>query len=258
MKASGLAADLLDLFLPRGCLGCRERIPPEESQGLVCARCRSLLRPPPSPRCQRCDLPLGTGQPPGEACLECAGWPPILSSTRAAVVLEPPADALVHSMKYEGWRILGQVLGGYMAKNPPGQTGTGPVIPVPTTRRRQRRRGYNQALVLADYVAREWNRPILDALERPSGRTQVRLSPSERRTNVQDTFQVKESVGSRIRGRRVILVDDVLTTGATAISAAEALGKAGAKEVHLLTFARALPFDAAHTAKSAVPGHSRL
>jgi len=247
VKASGLAADLLDLLLPRGCLGCRDRIPPEGPQGLVCARCRSLLRSPPSPRCGRCDLPLGTGQPPGEACLDCAGWPTILSSARAAVIMEPPADALVHALKYEGWKTLGESMGRRMAILPSGETGKGPVIPIPTTRRRQRHRGYNQALVLAEAVAREWNRPLLDALERPEGRTQVRLSPSERRSNVQGTFRFKESLRSRIRGRRVILVDDVLTTGATAISAAETLGEAGAKEVHILTFARALPFDDAPT-----------
>jgi len=209
------------------------------------------MRPPPAPRCPRCHLPLGTGQPPGERCLECAGWPPVLCSVRAAVVMEPPADALIHALKYEGWRSLGQIMGRRMAGLPEFEgraslrKGSTPlVVPVPTTRRRERTRGYNQARILAQVVAREWGRPILDALERPAGRSQVRLSPTQRQANVRGAFRMRTVVGSRIEGRKVILIDDVLTTGATAISAAETLAQGGAREVHLLTFARALPFDA--------------
>lgn len=116
------------------------------------------------------------------------------------------------------------------------------VVPMATTPRRRRVRGYNQAHVLAEAVARRKRLPVLDALERPEGRSQVRSDPRERRKNVRDSFRVAPVCRSRIHGREVILIDDVLTTGATALSAAKTLGEAGAETVRLVTFARALPF----------------
>jgi predicted amidophosphoribosyltransferase len=105
-------------------------------------------------------------------------------------------------------------------------------------------RGYNQALILAEVVCREVGIALLDGLYRAKGGTQVRLGPKERQANVEGSFRVLPSAGSRIRGRDVILVDDVLTTGATALSATAALGEEGVHTVQLLTFARALPFGA--------------
>lgn len=117
------------------------------------------------------------------------------------------------------------------------------VVPVPTTRTRRRRRGYNQAAVLAEAVAAATERPVARALRRCSGgRTQVALQPIERRRNVLRAFSVPEDEARRVRGRHVLLVDDVLTTGATAGAAAGALDGAGVVGVTLLTFARALPY----------------
>jgi len=156
--------------------------------------------------------------------------------------MEPPADALVHALKYGGWSLLGEMMGCRMAAVCPPMGSESLVIPIPTTSRRRRLRGYNQARVLAEVVARELGIPLVEVLDRPKGGTQVRLGPRERRSNVQGSFRVIPSLCSRIQGLRVILVDDVLTTGATALSAALALGGKGAESVHLLTFARALPF----------------
>ncbi len=237
-----LAVDLLDLLLPRGCLGCGDRIPPEETQGMVCGRCRTLLRAPPSPLCPRCGLPLGTGHPSGEACQECVRWPTCLASARAAVILEAPSGALVHALKYGGWRDLAPLMGDRMARV---ELPAGPealVVPVPTTPGRRRMRGYNQAALLAVEVAGRRGARCLEALERPGGRSQVHLGPRAREANIRGSFRVIPALGSRIAGREVILVDDVLTTGATARSAAGTLARAGVERVHLLTFARALPF----------------
>jgi ComF family protein len=156
--------------------------------------------------------------------------------------METPADALVHALKYEGWRSLGEFMGRRMAAVCRPVSGDPIAVPTPTTPRRRRIRGYNQAEVLADVVARELGIPLVRALDRPKGGTQVRSGPMERRRNVEGSFQVLPSARSRIRGREVILIDDVLTTGATAVSAAGALGEKGARSVRLVTFARALPF----------------
>lgn len=242
MKGAALARELLQLLLPGACLGCGDRIPPEEVPGLVCFRCRTLLKGLPAPGCPRCQMPLGTGHPPGEECLECEGWPPAMAWARAAVVLEPPADALVHAFKYEGWRKLGGYMAHRMVRVVPPIPGHTVLVPVPTTPRRLRMRGYNQAEVLAAEVERIKGWPLVRALERPGGRSQVRLGPRQRAANVQEAFRPLPGSCSRIRGSQVVVVDDVLTTGATALSAARALRKIGAERVHVLTFARALPF----------------
>jgi ComF family protein len=117
-----------------------------------------------------------------------------------------------------------------------------PVIPVPTTRRRLRERGYNQAEVLASGVADASGSLLVHALfRRDGGESQVALHPEERRANVKGAFQLRDSEAKWIQGRDVVLVDDVLTTGATACSAAETLCEGGVRSVALLTFARALP-----------------
>lgn len=241
MKHQAVAIDLINLFLPRGCLACGERIPPEDVHGLVCLQCRTHLRPPPPPRCSRCQVPLGTAHPSEAPCLECSGWPEVLASARTVSIMEPPADALVHALKYGGWRALGEFMGRRMAGVSPRPSGNPVVIPVPTTTRRRRERGYNQARVLAQVVAGELGFPLVDALERRKGRTQVRLGPRERKANVDGAFQVRPGLGSRIWGTEVILIDDVLTTGATSKAAALELGSLGADSVHLVTFARTLP-----------------
>lgn len=242
MRARTLPDELRELFFPRGCLSCGERIPPEEAQGLICSGCRLRLRAPPPPFCPRCQLPQGTGHAPGEACPECAHWPPVLASARAGVVMDPVAGAMVHALKYRGWRELADLMAGKMAPEiPPGPTGP-VVVPVPTTPWRRRIRSYNQAALLARAIATRGSLPLVEGLNRGAGRTQVRLGPRERRSNVEGAFSLDEEIGSLLRGREVILIDDVLTTGATAISAARVLRSGGVTSVRLLTFARSLPF----------------
>jgi ComF family protein len=176
----------------------------------------------------------------------CRDWPGALSFARHAHTLAPPADALVHALKYEGWRELAGPMAEAMARVP-----LPPcvplvhrvVVPVPTTVARVRRRGYNQARLLAEGVAERLGLDLLEGLERPRASvTQVSLHPSERRANVKDAFAAREEAVSRLRGAHVMLVDDVLTTGATAAAAATELARVGVSEVTLLTYARALPF----------------
>lgn len=192
-------------------------------------------------------MPLGSRPPRTDRCEECRTWPSVLRRARSATILEAPADRLVHGLKYGGWRELGSVMGERMAGafTPLGRDGApiSVVVPVPTTRTRRRRRGYNQAAVLAEVVGRALGRPVIGALRRRSGgTTQVALQPMERGRNVLRAFSVEEGEGRRIRGCHVLLVDDVLTTGATACEAARVLESAGVAGVTLVTFARALPY----------------
>ncbi len=248
MRAAGWAAGLLDLLLPGGCVACGSWIPDNRGASLVCAPCRSRLPRAPWPRCPRCHLPLGTGRPEAPRCRECADWPDALGHARYATVLAPPADTLVHALKYGGWPELAGEMGRAMAAiRPLPQAGGAPrvVVPVPTTRERVRRRGYNQAELLARSLAQSLDLGVARALVRTrGGATQVALPPSQRRANVRGVFAARGESASLIEGAHVVLVDDVLTTGSTASAAASELVRMGASEVTLVVFARALPFRA--------------
>lgn len=241
---------LLDVLLPTGCVVCRAWIPQEPGRpaAIVCRRCRLRLLRASWPRCPRCHAPRGTGRDETADCLECRPWPSALRRARFAHVLVPPATDLVHALKYEGWRELADPLGSSMARTvrahlPPRATSVHDaprlVVPVPTTRARIRARGYNQAAVLADVVASRLDLPWTEALVRgAASESQTSLDPGARRANVRGAFS--PSVRD-LEGRDVLLVDDVLTTGATACEAARVLMDAGAASVALVTFARALP-----------------
>jgi ComF family protein len=245
VRLASWAADLFDLVLPPGCLACGTWVPARGRVGLLCARCRSRLPRAPWPRCERCHHPLGTGRVPGSSCRACRGWPDALAAARHAVVLAPPADVLVHALKYEGWKELAPEMGRAMARALSRQDlrpGDGVVVPVPTTPERVRTRGYNQARLLADAVGDALDLTVVEALDRTrAGATQVALHPSQRRANVRGVFAVREGHSSRLQGAHVLLVDDVLTTGATAGAAASELVRTGVSQVTLLTYARALP-----------------
>lgn len=238
--------ELERFFLPAACLGCNRWIPDHVPEELVCGPCRSRLRPLPAPRCRRCDLPVGTGRAAASACEECRRWPDSLTLARSAVILAPPADRLVHALKYEGWRDVAAPLAERMARvplPPPFSSNRAVVVPVPTTRGRRRRRGYNQARVLADACAVRMKVGVREALIRVSGGgSQVSLHPSRRRSNVRGAFAIRDGAGSLVGGRPVVLIDDVLTTGSTAGAAARTLERAGAEGVAVLTFARAPPY----------------
>ena len=174
-----------------------------------------------------------------------------MRSARQAVALTGPAVRIVHGLKYGGWSALAVPMGDRMAElRLPERTenDTRPhrrrvLVPVPTTKARARSRGYNQAALLAERVGQRLGLPVRHALERTSGSaSQTRLRPDERAENVRGVFRCVRP--GWVEGADVLLVDDVLTTGATAGEAAGVLSDAGAASVALIAFARALP-DAA-------------
>ena len=151
-----------------------------------------------------------------------------------------PPDTLVHALKYGGWRELADPMAERMVRlcGLPGRV----VVPVPTTAGRTKLRGYNQAALLASAYARALDAPLIHALVRVrEGPSQISLAPDQRKSNVDGVFEVRSGEGADVVGREVALVDDVLTTGATAGAAALALERAGTSGVLVVTFARALP-----------------
>jgi ComF family protein len=219
-------------LLPAACLLCDAPIAPREDDALVCALCRSRWRSVPGPLCDRC------GQPAfGDlACRICADWSPALRRVRSAVWLDESARRAVHRLKYEGWTRVAESLAEAMRSLEP-LTGQVSLIPVPLGARRARERGYNQSERIAAALVRHIGVPVrTDLLHRTrETRTQTTLTPEARRANLSGAFTAGD-----VRGLAVVLVDDVFTTGATLVSAAEALAGAGAASVDGVTFARAL------------------
>jgi len=246
MRFRAAAQELIDFLLPSACLGCGARIPHGHTHRLVCTACTARLRPLPWPRCPRCDHPTGTGRAADSECRECRHWPPTLTRARSAVALEPPADALVHAFKYEGWKELAPLLASFMdgVRVPCAALQPEPIImPVPTTSARRRTRGYNQAEVLARALSGLTGRLAVDGLVRArGGRSQISLHPTERKANVERAFSVVASHAESLRGGHIVLVDDVLTTGSTVAAISRVLGEAGVASVTALTLARAVPF----------------
>ncbi|MDB5096939.1 MAG: phosphoribosyltransferase [Cyanobacteria bacterium RYN_339] len=184
-------------------------------------------------RCAGCGN-VGTAQ----LCAACqAAWPPAipLAGVTAAGALAGPARRAIHQLKYRNRRRVAPALTARLAPLlPPGPW---LVVPVPLHRVRLRQRGYNQAALLARALARQAGWPYLDALVRARATApSPGLGRADRAANVAGVFEARRA----LFGRRVLLVDDVLTTGATTDAAREALLAAGAAEVHVAVVARML------------------
>ena len=232
--SEGLAGGLERLLLPNACVVCDRLVPARVPDTLLCGVCRSRLQSV-APGCERCGQPL----PPVGPCRFCAEWPPVLASARSAVWLSHEARTLVHHLKYDDYPILAETVADIIQARMPRPAGV--LVAIPMGPRKLRMRGYNQAVLIAAALGRIWNLPVRnDLVERPQdGHTQTTLTPEARLANVATVFRV----GRRVPPAEVILVDDVLTTGATLRAAAEALGRAKVERISAVTFARALPYE---------------
>ncbi len=218
-------------MLPGECLICHAPVEPDPRDPLVCGPCRSRWIPLPEPQCPRCGQPVSLPL----ACRLCAGWPPALSGVRSAVWLDAGARRAVHLLKYEGWWRLSDAMATPMRRLlSAGAQVT--LIPIPLGATRQRTRGYNQSAVLARALGLLLGAPVAEhsLRRRRDTATQTALTPEERRANLSGAFVPVGRPPSR-----AVLVDDVFTTGATLLEAANALVAAGARSVAGVTFARA-------------------
>lgn len=247
--AGALARGVLDLVFAPVCLGCDAPISPAARERRVCPLCWSRAAALPIPFCPRCQSPKPVPPaplPPLESCPSCATLPPYLRCVRSAYQMDGPPRNLVHALKYGGWRSVAVDMGSRMAAVQlplEAREEVGWVIPVPLSRVRLRARGYNQAETLSRVVAAAagWRHGV-DFLERTRATdSQTALHPTERRANVAGAFRVRSGRERELRREHVLLIDDVWTTGATALACAAALTVAGARAVSVLTFARALP-----------------
>jgi len=226
----------LDVALPTLCVSCRE---PVAGEG-VCANCWSRMSFIAPPYCARLGIPFAYDPGPGLLSMEAIAAPPAYQRARAAVRYEETAKALVHGLKYQDRTDLAPIMGRWMARA--GQEildDADVLVPVPLHWRRGWSRRFNQSGALAKIIEKQTGVPVAGALRRVKPTLQqVGLSKSERARNVQGAFTVPHEKRAAIEGRHVVLIDDVLTSGATVDACARALLQARAGQVDVLVFAR--------------------
>jgi len=218
---------LADLFYPRRCAACDRR-----SSDVLCRGCFEALPRIEGPVCGRCGLPTAFEV---FVCDACAGVDFGFESARAPLMYDGVGKEIVHALKYRGYRaVVERVMAPLMVGTLDSGSRFDAVVPVPLHRSRLRKRGFNQAELMAKAVAKEINAPASDRMEAVrKTRDQVELTAPERKANVSGAFRTRVSVSGR-----VLLVDDVFTTGATMSECAKTLTQAGAAEVHALSLCR--------------------
>jgi ComF family protein len=227
----------LDLALPPLCPACRE---PIDGRGL-CPACWSKLSFITRPYCERLGIPFVYDPGQGILSMEAIADPPAYHRARAAVRFDDISRALVHGLKYGDRLELAPMMGRWISRA--GRellAEADALVPVPLHWRRLWARRFNQSAMLAAAISAESGVPIAGgALKRVKPTVQqVGLSRSERAQNVQGAFRVPPEGKPAVIGRRLVVVDDVLTSGATVEGCARALLRAGAANVDVLIFAR--------------------
>jgi ComF family protein len=229
---------VVDAALPPLCPGCRA--PLGDGAGL-CAACWGKVSFIEPPYCARLGIPFIYDPGPGILSMEAIANPPAYDRARAAVRYDEVARELVHRLKYGDRLDLAPMLGQWMARA--GRdllAGADALVPVPLHWRRLWSRRFNQSAALAQVVSALAGVPVAaEALKRVRATPQqVGLDKGERASNVQGAFRVPPERKAEVSGRRLVLVDDVLTSGATVDACARALNRAGAAHIDVLVFAR--------------------
>ncbi|HEX3754095.1 MAG TPA: ComF family protein [Rhizomicrobium sp.] len=228
----------LDLVFPPLCQVCRA---PVGAGGGVCATCWSTITFLDSPACACCGIPFPVELGEAESlCAACHGRRPAFDTARAILAYDEHSRVAVLALKHADRLDLVPGFARWLARvGKPALADSDLIVPVPLHPWRLWRRRYNQSAELARRLARDGNLPA-----DPFALVRTRSTPSQgamasaraRRRNVLAAFKVPEA--ARVAGRRILLIDDVLTTGATAESCARALKRAGAVKVHVLALAR--------------------
>jgi ComF family protein len=229
---------MIGIVYPPGCIACQAAT--GEAQAL-CATCWGDVGFIERPYCERLGTPFAVDLGDGLLSPAAIADPPAFARARAVCRFDGTARELVHRLKYGDRVELAQTLGRMMTQAGRDLLADASlVVPVPLHRTRLWSRRFNQAAALAGVVSRLGGVPHAPlALARVKRtRQQVGLTRAQRADNLQGAFRVPDGMKPQIEGRRILLVDDVLTTGSTANAAARALLRAGANDVDILTFAR--------------------
>ncbi len=223
---------LVTALLAPACAVCNAVLE-QPTQGCVCRNCWRSILPITPPMCDRCGDPLPRSD---AACPNCSSSTSIVTRARAIGEYEGTLREIIHALKYAGRHSLARPLAAIMRERGMDVLdGADGIVPVPLHWRRRHHRGFNQARMLARHLGP----PVIEGLVRPQHtRPQVELAAESRRSNVANAFALRRYYKSRIVGMRLVIIDDVSTTGATLEACARVLTEAGAREVCALTAAR--------------------
>jgi ComF family protein len=230
----------LDLLLPPTCLTCPG---PVQAPGQLCISCFAKTNFVTDPCCVRCSVPFASAGQGGRdmTCPNCRELPPAWRQARAALRYDDQARRIILPFKYNDRVEVARALAGHMRRAGSALLESAElIVPVPLHRSRLRTRRYNQSALLAHALARLSQRPMaLDALLRTRATESLQnKSCRERAREVENAFAVRIGRERLVFGRRILLIDDVLTSGATANACARALLAGGAAQVDLLVAAR--------------------
>lgn len=235
--AARAARRALDLALPPQCLACAK---PVADPGALCAACWGDLKLIERPYCEKLGTPFPADFGPGLISPKAMAHPPATDRIRAVARFDGTARELVHRLKYGDAVHLARAMGGLMARAGHELLAADALlVPAPLHRGRLWRRRFNQSALLAREIGRASGaRAALLAVERVKPtRPQVGLSAAQRAENLAGAFKIPDAGQAAIAGRRVVLVDDVMTTGATVDRLARLVRRAGASSVDALVFA---------------------
>ncbi len=238
----GALTDSLNLLYPPVCQLCHERRA-EAREGFVCSQCWSHIRFIRAPFCERCGLPFEGNLTTNFVCTNCHDLELYFTSARSAVVAKTVVLEAIHHFKYSNALWFENFLANLLVREAApmlAQAKWDYIVPVPLHPVKLREREFNQAALLAAHLAHATKIPLNEKfLQRvhPTS-TQTLLTREERATNMKNAFAVRR--GTKLDGKRIVLVDDVFTTGATTNACAQALQVAGAAEVCVWTVARGL------------------
>ncbi|MBO9628850.1 MAG: ComF family protein [Shinella sp.] len=236
-----LAGSALDLVYPPACAGCGVLT---GSKASLCPKCWSRLAFIERPYCEVLGTPFSHDLGPGILSADAIANPPPFDRLRSVALYDDLARVLVQSLKYRDRTDLAPMMAGWMLRAGDGAVEAADlIVPVPLHRFRLVWRKFNQAAELSRALAAASGTPVLFDVVRRTKRTrrQIGLGPRAREENVRGAFSITQEGREKLFGRRVVLVDDVYTTGATVSAVTRTLKRAGVADVTVLTFARALP-----------------
>jgi len=237
---STLREKALNALFPPQCAACSQMT---ERHGALCQECWSKLVFLADPCCQRCGFPFEFDTGAGILCPACLNESPAFAMARSVLRYDELSRAIIIPFKYHDQTDLIPACAAWLARaGQPFLHGCEALVPVPISYKRLVRRTYNQAGLLAGALGKQCGLPVLhEALTRIKKQIpQEGLTRKEREKNVQGAFAVQPKHANQVRGKTLVLVDDVMTTGATLNECTRALLEAGARDVYVLTLARTL------------------
>jgi len=247
-KIKEIADMALDTILPPRCVVTGEMV---DRQGMISPSAWAELDFINNPLCDKCGVPFGfevdgiDGED-GTQCLQCLDYPPPYDTARAALKYNDQSRNMILGFKHADQTHNALAFVPWLKMAGAGMLEDADfIVPVPLHRWRLMKRRYNQASIIAHYLSKQVQVPVLHEglLRTRSTATQGHLNFEQRRKNVRKAFMVNEKYVAEIKGKNIVLIDDVYTTGSTVKECTKALKKADAKSIHILTLARVVRYE---------------